>query len=499
MKVNDYKKNLFFYGIFAAIVLGGMFSCQKAPENNPEETILVNIDNKVTISKNEFIRRVEYTIRPPYCKGDGYIHKKIILNSLIAEKLLALEASDTSALAQDDEFQRFVKGRKEQAMRQWMRHVEATDKVTPDSSGIKKYYKFAGREYKIAYFATNDTAGFEQMHQILKTSEGDSAFPTRTVKWRDSESFPVLEALFGKHVEKGQILPPVKVGNDEFLVMKVLAWTDTKAITGRQMHERLSQVKERFTTEKAGKIWESVVAEIMKGKTLDFNRPIFQKMSEIFYQLYFKTSEEKKKSIEEHIWDMEQDSALVPDKMALQRLLTQPFFTIDDQVWTVDDFRIALMSHPLVFRNRHTPSTEFAKEFRLAIVDLVRDRYVTEQAYKKRYDQVSVVIRNAAMWRDAYLAEYQKHKYLQSIQEGRRFDKHFMSIIGKHLNNYVDSLQQKYYHKIQLNVDEFESIPLTRIDVLVKQKDQPYQYVVPRFPVLTTDNLIEYTIKMQGK
>lgn len=495
MKVHDLK-NVFLYNLIITVVICCAFSCQRMPQNSRAETILVNIDDKVTISKNEFIRRAEYTIRPPYCKGDGYLHKKIILNSLIAEKLLALEASDTSALAQDNEFQRFVNGRKEQAMRQWMHHVEATDKVKPDSSEINNYFKFAGREYEIAYFAIRDTTSLEQIHQAFQNSDVDSVFPTRTVKWSDSEAFPVLESLFSKQIEKGQILPPIKINKNEFLVTKVLGWTDTKMITGQQIQERFRKVKERLVTEKAGMIWEKVVAEIMKGKTIDFNRPVFRKMSDIFYQIYFKTSEEKKNKLNEHIWDMEQDSVFLPDKAELEQLLTQSFFTIDDQVWTVDDFRTELMSHPLVFRNRKMPSSEFAKEFRLAVVDLIRDHYVTKQAYKKGYDKVAVVSRNADMWRDAYLAQYQKQRYLHSIRESRQFDKHFMSIIGNHLNSYVDSLQQKYYQKIRLNVDEFESIPLTRIDVLVKQNDQPYPYLVPRFPVLTTDHLIEYVTKM---
>ena len=40
-----------------------------------KEVILARVGDK-TISLNEFIRRAEYTIRPPYCKGDNNIHKK---------------------------------------------------------------------------------------------------------------------------------------------------------------------------------------------------------------------------------------------------------------------------------------------------------------------------------------------------------------------------------------------------------------------------------------
>ena len=57
------------------------------------------VDNSLVLAKvgskhitiQDFIRRAEYTIRPKYCRGANYIHKKIILNSLIAEKMLSLE------------------------------------------------------------------------------------------------------------------------------------------------------------------------------------------------------------------------------------------------------------------------------------------------------------------------------------------------------------------------------------------------------------------------
>ena len=59
----------------------------------PSIDTLVLINNKV-ITKNDFLRRAEYTIRPTYCNSDNNVDKKIILNSLIAEKLYAIEKLD---------------------------------------------------------------------------------------------------------------------------------------------------------------------------------------------------------------------------------------------------------------------------------------------------------------------------------------------------------------------------------------------------------------------
>ena len=170
---------------------------------------------------------------------------------------------------------------------------------------------------------------------------------------------------------------------------------------------------------------------------------------------------------------------------------------IDGQTWTVDDFRRELMSHPLVFRERKMPSDEFSEQFRFAVADLVRDHYITQEAYRRGYDQINVVQRNEQMWRDVFLALYQKNKYLKGVGEKRNFVANYMAIINNRLNAYVDSLQQRYYKQIELDFEEFEKIALTSIDLFVKQKNQPYPHVVPRFPILTTDHLIDYVRRME--
>ena len=82
-----------------------------------KETILAQVGSK-TISVNEFIRRAEYTIRPTWCSGNDYVTRKVVLNSLIAEKLLAMEAGEPEEIVDNEEINLYLQGRKEQAMRQ---------------------------------------------------------------------------------------------------------------------------------------------------------------------------------------------------------------------------------------------------------------------------------------------------------------------------------------------------------------------------------------------
>ena len=177
----------------------------------------------------------------------------------------------------------------------------------------------------------------------------------------------------------------------------------------------------------------------------------------------------------------------------MQQILERPLLTIDDQVWKVEDLQAALESHPLVFRNRKIPKQEFAEQFKLAIVDLIRDQYVNREAYAKGYDKAPAVQRNYIMWKDNLLALYQREQYLKTIHAD---EKDPLLIIEKYLNPYVQQLQKKYNSDIEINTDEFEKVQLTHIDMFVIQQNMPFPVIVPSFPQVTTHDRLDYGRKM---
>lgn len=494
------------FALCVAFLFLSSFHCSKESAPEPDERILVNIDDQVSISLNEFIRRAEYTPRPDYCRMNTYLHKKIILNSLIAEKLFALEAGQENPVVQDERFQEFIKGRKEQAMRQWMHHVEATQNVELDSSEVKRAYQRAGREYEIAYFSTRDTAIVNAVHQRPTEATFQSAYarltghtepPERTVQWSSGEHHNVHRALFSNDWHVGDVLPPVQVADGDYLVMQVLGWSENMAITDTQQQQRLNEVTEKLTEVKASEIWTQYVADIMRGKRMDFNAPVFERMSDLFFNIYFRSDAERREQLMNKIWsDEEREINETLGNMPDEEFLQQPFFTVDGEVWTVDDFRRELVSHPLVFRKRRMPSDEFAAQFRLAVADLVRDHFVTQEAYNRGYDEVNIVKRNTAMWRDGYVALYHKNQVLKAAGETRNFNQHYHAILDDVLNPYVRELQEKYYKQIELDFEAFEEVALTSIDLFVKQPDMPFKYVVPFFPIVTSEHLIDYVTKM---
>ena len=495
----------FLMTVFGVILF---FSCSKKEDQIPEEEILARIGKK-TISVDEFIRRAEYTIRPSYCKQDNYIHKKIILNSLIAEKLFSLEAGSDNKLVKNEEFRNYIRGRKEQAMRQYFYYDRAYRKVEPDTADLKGIYKLVGRSYKIQYLRLpdeNSVAAFLKLYNqdgisfdsLAIDLLGDSTIPERQINFDDDLSNEFFDILYSKPLEKDQLIGPVKNEDNSYLIMKVAGWKTSIVISDEEIKKRWNDVCDKLKNIAANQFYDQQVSELMKGKKLEFANDTFYKLAEILAPLYFKSIQDKKRAFNQKFWGKELEVDLDTSyDQSIESLRQKPLFTLDRIVWTVGDFEKALQSHPLVFRKRQFSREEFPEQFKLAIADLVRDRYINQEAYKSGYDKVTGVKNYENMWNDNLVSIYWRNEYLNRAGFQENFGNNYMKAIENYLNPYVDSLQQKYNDLIEINIDVFEKIKLTNIDMFVIQRNVPYPIVSPSFPVLTTDNKLDYGSKME--
>lgn len=496
-----YQNRKIFAVLLAILFVAG---CKQEAPDQPTEKILVRIDDK-TISVNEFIRRAEYTIRPKYCSQDNYIHRKIVLNSLIAEKLYALEAGNDNELTRNEEFKLYLQGRKEQAMRQWLYHEEATEKVALDSAEVQTAFKMAGREYDISYFTLNTEAEAKaveaafflkgaEFDEVFREIAGNSDVPRKNISWENPEEMEVHSSLFDPQVYKGQVIGPLKIDQDSYLFTRVNGWKENMAISDYQIRRRNQVAKEVLTDRKAIALYFDYVSELMAGKEVKFNPEIFKKLVNIKGPQYFKTEQEKEEQFHRRFWNKESEEMISDDpQVQLQEILDQPLLEIDGKTWTVGDLEIAMIRHPLVFRKRKFRSSEFGEQFKLAVVDLIRDEYITEQAYQRGYDKVNIVQRNYQMWRDNLLSLYHKNEKINKIKNENQDE---TKILENYLNPYFEELKSRYGERIEINTDEFEKIQLSNINMFVIQKNMAFPVVVPSFPQLTSKHLLDYGRKI---
>ncbi|SVB94882.1 uncharacterized protein METZ01_LOCUS247736, partial [marine metagenome] len=153
------------------IALLSFYTCSKEVKEThrlsikiPENNIIAKVRDKI-ITVNEFIKRAEYTVRPAYCRGDNNIHKKIILNSLIGEKLLSLEAIDISL---SPHLVKYLKGRKEQAMRELLFYEKGHKDIQIPPEILDSFSSTASRKYKVMFSRLPDQIIADEIHHFME-------------------------------------------------------------------------------------------------------------------------------------------------------------------------------------------------------------------------------------------------------------------------------------------------------------------------------------------
>lgn len=513
MKFEMTYYKIFLFGLlFCSITLAQNKNILKPNLNNTfkkgstEEKVLVKIADKI-ITVKEFYERSEYTIRPQYAKGNSELEKKIILNSLIAEKLLAIEKEKNCELLNQKKFRQTILGRKEQKMRHLLFYQEGFNKASIDSAKFTQQYNLAGREYDVEFVNITeeheaqyikkqlfqDSISFKQMYFEL-TSKNN--VPRYTVKWNSPEYPKVSEILFNKtNPEINKIYGPIKL-NDSFLFMKVNGWTDKPAITQNDQSQRYANVKEKLLMDDGVNHYAKFVKNVMKGKKLDFDKKTFYKLVKAFAPIYRQNLKEKKEEFaDKHLKqnkDIRKQVLQLDDE--LSSIQDDALMTIDGQIWTVKMFTEEIEKHPLVFRNKNFSGKDFPKHFRIAIVDLIRDKYLTQVAYNYDLDKEFIVKRVENMWTDALISFYEQNKI-----QVKNNTKEFLTykVVNEIFTPLIDKLQKKYSDKIEINIEEFVKLKLTRIDMFALEKNVPYPIIVPAFPNITTDYHLEYGKKLK--
>lgn len=487
--------------LISVIIILSTFAC--SGNEDKSEKILARIGDK-SISLNEFIRRAEYTIRPNYCRNNTNVDKMIILNSLIAEKLFALEAGSKNEFLEKNHVKHYLQGRKEQAMRQLLYKNEVTDKVKLDEELIATTSKYASREYDISYVSLTDTTVANQLKEEffnlkidwernLKENYNLENIPSKKVIWSNAENSKVLDLLFTQNIEKGSILGPIKFSDEHIMFLKINGWNENKAVTEAQANEQIKNIRDVYTQRQARGIYENYIRNVMKNENINFNEKTFFALADIMGPLYMKTKEEREEIYKKGLWvydeELQRFSELRPK---LDQIKDKTLYTLSGEEFTVASLLQEIKIHPLVFREKTFPQKDFGFQLQMAILDMVRDRHLTREAYNKNIDKSPEVVRNENMWSDNLNAVNYKFNYLKESNSDSLYFADNQIILNNLLNPLVDSLQKKYSTKIIIDTELFNSIKLSTIDMAVNFVNAPFSTVVPSFPLVTTDHKLDY-------
>ena len=472
------------------------FGCESKNQSDIQFEILAKVGDRI-ITREDYINRAEYTLRPQYCRGNQYFHKKIILNNLIAEKLLAIESDSVYDEFKSSGLISFIKGRKEQAMRQLLYFKEGYEKVSIDNKELNHYFKMAGRTYHVNYFSFPGGEFFELVKEAIYNEipleeiysiNFEGSIPSKDVNWIDNNDSFISKALFEEDVIKGQIIGPHRLNDGSGFILEIIGWTDKLDLSDRGNLERKDLVINTLK-ERGGKtIYSSFIKDVMKGKEINLNKEVFIPYTNAIRDRFFRSKDEKESAISNALFEQGEFLSLKDIEPLDNKYQELTLFTIDGDDWSVKDFEENLASHPLVFRKKKMNRSEFSNQFKLAIVDFIQDYFLTKVAYDMELDKTEAIKLNESLWADSFSA-FQSAKGWMSSQE----DSLSQHILMKPV---IDILQKKYSSQISINMNLFESINISSVDMFVKQGNVPYPVIVPSFPSFTNDSYLDYGSKI---
>lgn len=477
--------------LLALTFLFNLWSCEKKSRELPVKTsnLLATISDK-SIMVNDFIKRCEYVPRPVYCRANNYIHKKIALNSLIAEKLLSLEF-DKENLQMSEAQKSIVKGQEEQAMRLLMLKSFGYDSVKVDLEKVRKLVSLDQRTYDVRFVT------FEQkynklislqsknisLNELIKKINSTPKSENKLVRKNDGMLDKVHDVLFRQEPFKKQFYGPFKLNKDQIICFEINSWTTSIDVTEKAKKERWDSVYNQYEEEEVLKRYGSYVKRLMKGKSLNYNPEIFEIFSNKLRKIYLIEKEKKEAVINNKIWEIN-DKTEITSFADIQKINSEVLLKHESDDYTVQELLNLIKKHPLVFRNKRTNKELFSNELKYAIADLFRDFHITKKAYDLGYDENQSIKIIKEKWNDHIKSTIYKKEYF-----GLQNDKSASLNI---LSNKIDSLQILYSDVIKIDTDKFEKIQLSSIDMNVNYSNQAYTKLEPSFPILTDDHLLDY-------
>ncbi len=428
---------------------------------------LILIQDKV-ITKNDFIRRAEYTIRPDYCKSNNNVHKKVILNSLIAEKLFAIENSDNKI--KNESVLDYIDGIKKQAMRKVMLEEYVNKNIKLDDNLIAKLYNNAQLEYNVNFITLNktqisqinSTASFIEIAKELKIKP-----ETKNINFFNCTNKQIWNQFYNKEtILEGDLIGPILSSNEDAILISVLKKKRKTIINQQSQIEQYNKIRDYYIEMESSKIRQELISKLMNKKEMKFDKNTFINFANQYY--------ENKKGIE------------VDTEKTL--------FSLDGKLWTVQDVINIINSHPLVFRESYLNRKEFYTQFKFALADLVRDYFLTNKAVQENYENHPAVINEVNVWNDYTLAINKKNQILSENIMSNNYSSEY-DLVKNILNQESESLFNQYSESIVIDVDMFNEIELSRTDMIVININKPYQLTVPPFPTLTIKNNLNYGVK----
>ncbi len=465
---------LIHYGGYAltALLLWAA-TCGRPREESP---LVARVGNR-TISAQQFAMRCELAMRPQL-PGSIEEQKKALLEVLIDEKLLALEAEE-HGLQQDERLQEAVALCADFAAARVLYAHEVQERVALTPEEIARAAQRMSETRTVQFFLTKNqaeaeearltllaTGSFAQLPQARGMIAVDSTRFRFTTRWGDIES-GLDDAIFDLRL--GEISPVVKTSRG-YVVCRVdsigFAPRLTETGEGDLRHKAAKILRARKEAARA----DAYVKELMRDKQVEANERAFELLAQAVLRHVQLASSTLPPFTERQV--LLSDELITPAAQELAGAADMVLLRFKGGEWTIGEVlqRWRVLRPPIATSSAHACRSSMAR----VLSTMVRDHFLAQEARRKGLYKSQQVKEEVTVWRDHFLAELMA-AHLRSHGASQ-----------SSLRRHVSQLRRRF--PIAYDLEPLRSVTLTRVPLMAVRPGQYGTLAVPPWPSLDDDS-----------
>jgi hypothetical protein len=372
--------------------------------NSQKKNEVVAELGNLKITAEEFIYSYEFGPAFPKKQKDS---KLTHLNYMINEKLLALEGFETGVL--EKEFPGDIyKDIESDLAAEEMFQKEIAPKVVIDDYEIEKVIDKKQTEYQIRWLYTDDLQNLENYVKYLKTGISfDSLFSSQlndSVLFNDRQLTSSLYNIYMKNPQFAQIIDTLNPGKISDPIHTDDGWYIIKIdnilknmITSETEYEKLkSESLTAITKSKLDILSDEYVKDLFISKNPTIKRDTFNLLRS-YLGKFVLTSEKYSE------WELDNKLDVALNNLGLKRGEEYRGLTLVEYKSnnvSLDEFIIWYRVREQYVKFVKDDLIGFSKSLENLVWLMVRDKFITDQAYQKGYNKSDWVVKQTGWWKD---------------------------------------------------------------------------------------------------
>ncbi len=369
------------------------------------------------ISKSEFIERSELSPFPGARSNPNSIEtKKNILYTLIAEKILALEAVK-SGFDTTSDYRKYISNIEKMNMRDQLFKKEIESRINIDNEELLDAVKRGRQNLNVKFIFSQHSSEIKYLDSLIKSGASfDSLLSFRSENFEQKD---FLQVTFGTMVtsvesvlyklQPGEISAPVNL-KEGFYIFKLYS-KETKNIDDEKL---VSDAKKVLRSRKIDELYYYFIQNTFKDIEAEIDSVIYKNLlanlSEILHEKY--TDYKPDKYTNAFLLD-EYSISLIKNKFN-KNTLNRKFISAANVEISLDNYLEMLKLEAPKFRDISPGIIQ--NTMRVFTTNLLQREIITKIAYQENLQNDPEVIKNVNVWRNHYLSKKMEAKIYSSIE-----------------------------------------------------------------------------------